>query len=215
VGLIGAVYSYTKRIERWRPTLSVADSGESQLSDRVSSNQHGQESVTPSHESDFSVGRSSCLARFLKLREKRRDLHGACMNGGKEPEVRATNHIFRRVFILLFLVVQLSVPAGYYLWHDNPMDERFAWRMFSPIRIGGCKVKAYRDTQPVALGREVHVVWGNLLRRGRLDVARGVARHLCQTSTDRRVRLEISCTQPDGSVWQPFPPELNLCETTI
>ena len=52
----------------------------------------------------------------------------------------------RRAFILGFLALQLIAPASYYLWRDNPMDERFAWRMFSPIRLIKCDVTLYDAT---------------------------------------------------------------------
>ncbi len=40
------------------------------------------------------------------------------------------------VFIILWLLWHLGRPAYYYLAEENPLDERFAWRMFSDIDSG-------------------------------------------------------------------------------
>jgi hypothetical protein len=44
-------------------------------------------------------------------------------------------------FIIAFLAVQLLLPLHYYLVRHDPHDERFAWRMFSPMRMADCAVR--------------------------------------------------------------------------
>lgn len=107
------------------------------------------------------------------------------------------------VFIVAFLALQVGLPLSYYLG-DNPHDERFAWRMFSPVRLVSCEVEATDNTsrQRIDLMAEVHVVSINLMKRGRLPVVKAFARHWCgdavaagNSSPDLRVRL--TCGAPD------------------
>ena len=62
----------------------------------------------------------------------------------------------------LFVAFQLAVPLSYYLRAD-PYDERFAWRMFSDLRVHHCETVAteVRDGQAttVVLGRVIHYAW--------------------------------------------------------
>ncbi len=127
-----------------------------------------------------------------------------------KPE-SARARVLRRAFIAAFLLAQLIAPASYYMWRENPMDERFAWRMFSPIRMTRCTTAAYSDGQRVSLSQQVHIVWSNLIRRGRLDVADAVANRLCEQPNAKRVTLDIECNMPDGSKWRPFPTDRDLC----
>ncbi len=106
--------------------------------------------------------------------------------------------------IALFLLVQLYLPASYYLG-DGGFDERFAWRMFSPVRLASCRVSAYDhgagQRRPIRLGRELHVVWINLLKRGRTSVVDEAIEHLCTSRGGpgvADVRMELNCGAPHG-----------------
>ncbi len=103
------------------------------------------------------------------------------------------------LFIIAFLAVQIGLPAAYYVG-DDPFDERFAWRMFSPVRLARCTVEAFDGSAgqltPIALSRELHVVWINLLKRARPGVIDAVAERLCENRSD--VRMRLSCTPPDS-----------------
>ncbi|MEE2787063.1 MAG: hypothetical protein VX589_06960 [Myxococcota bacterium] len=108
------------------------------------------------------------------------------------------------LFIALFVVVQLALPLSYYLG-NNPFDERFAWRMFSPVRLASCTVQAFEvsngQRRTIRLSKEIHQVWINLLRRARPDVIREVSRFLCEARSDTEkadVRLSIQCIRPDA-----------------
>ena len=106
--------------------------------------------------------------------------------------------------IALFVAIQIALPLSYYLG-DGGHDERFAWRMFSPVRLAGCTVKAWDHTDgqktEVRLGRELHVVWVNLLKRARTSVVDKAVKHLCASRAERGapdIRLTLDCRTPDG-----------------
>lgn len=45
--------------------------------------------------------------------------------------------VYRKLFIAVYLVVQLTVPAvGLYLAHQAEAPMRFSWHMFSRVRDG-------------------------------------------------------------------------------
>ena len=71
----------------------------------------------------------------------------------------------------MFLTVQLLLPLHYYLLRKDPHDERFAWRMFSPMRAAKCSVKAVIDGQPVELGTKFHEAWIEIAQRGQIGRA--------------------------------------------
>ena len=111
------------------------------------------------------------------------------------------------LFIATFVAIQIAIPLAYYLG-SNPYDERFAWRMFSPTRLAGCDVKAYRvdagQRQQIRLRREIHVVWYNLLKRARPAVIDAVGKKLCAGTVSNNglnadVRLSIRCGNPENS----------------
>lgn len=107
----------------------------------------------------------------------------------------------KNVLIVAFLALQIGLPLSYYLG-DEPHDERFAWRMFSPIRLIKCDVTLY-DASGGARTRirplqEMHVVWRNLMRRGRIPVVEAFARTWCAAAPDRKLTVDLTCGPPDG-----------------
>lgn len=107
----------------------------------------------------------------------------------------------KNALIVALLALQIGLPLSYYL-SDNVYDERFAWRMFSPIRLIKCDVALYDATgggrTPLQPMREMHVVWRNLMRRGRLPVVDAFARHWCPQKPGRVLNAQITCGPPDG-----------------
>ena len=111
----------------------------------------------------------------------------------------------RNVIIAAFLALQIGLPLSYYLG-DTPHDERFAWRMFSPVRIVGCQIELTDATggrrarlDPYA---EMHVVWMNLMKRGRLPVVEAFGRHWCGKAREGGVaepdlRATLTCGAAD------------------
>lgn len=107
----------------------------------------------------------------------------------------------KNVAIVAFLALQIGLPLSYYL-SDTPYDERFAWRMFSPIRLIKCDVTLFDATgggkRPLRDLAEMHVVWRNLMERGRLPVVDAFARQWCAEAPDRALTVDLTCGPPDG-----------------
>jgi len=104
---------------------------------------------------------------------------------------------WRGRFILVFLAIQLLLPLHYYLLRHDPHDERFAWRMFSPMRMTQCSPRFSIDKQPVALTTEFHEAWIEVAKRGRHAVLEGMAARLCKEHPGKPVELSVDCTYLD------------------
>lgn len=104
---------------------------------------------------------------------------------------------WRGRFILAFLLVQLHLPLRYYLSHRDPHDERFAWRMFSPIRMAQCKPNVTIGDEPAALNREFHEAWIEIAKRGRFVVVEAMGAKLCAKYLGKEVRVTLDCTYLD------------------
>jgi hypothetical protein len=111
--------------------------------------------------------------------------------------VRALVATWRGRFILAFLAVQLVAPLHYYLVRRDPHDERFAWRMFSPMRMAKCKADLSVDGQPVNLYSEFHEAWIEIAQRGRFVVIEEMAQKLCEKNKGKRVDVSLDCTYLD------------------
>src|SRR5690606_11751297 len=88
------------------------------------------------------------------------------------PKARAKDTRTLR-WIALLVAVQLLIPLTYYL-RDDPYDERFAWRMFSGIRLHQCRTRAFdlrgERALELDLNSVIHRAWINNLARNRRDV---------------------------------------------
>jgi hypothetical protein len=78
-------------------------------------------------------------------------------------------------WLWILVVLQVAIPASYYLVRDDPDDERFAWRMFSAVRLKRCEVTASERAsgglaRPIDIPRSVHASWIRSLERGRPNV---------------------------------------------
>jgi len=105
----------------------------------------------------------------------------------------------RDAFLALFLAAQVGLPLHYYLLRAEPpasYDERFAWRMFSPVRMLKCEYRYAIGGETVSLGSRVHVAWSSLIKRGRAQVAQAVGEHLC--AEGRPVTVRLRCKVPGG-----------------
>lgn len=79
-------------------------------------------------------------------------------------------------WLWLLLIVQVVLPASYYL-RDDEDEERFAWRMFSAVRLKQCAIGAterfggaHGGEREVELSSAVHASWQRSLERGRQRV---------------------------------------------
>lgn len=106
--------------------------------------------------------------------------------------------------VLALLLLQLLLPLGYYTVRADRYDERFAWRMFSAIRLHQCTTEAVEvnaageESEALPLRRLVHVGWVSLMRRNRRDVIEAFLRRRCEEAGVREVRLRNACRSPGG-----------------
>jgi hypothetical protein len=106
--------------------------------------------------------------------------------------VLALLRTWRGRFILAFVLAQLLIPLGYFGRRD-PHDERFAWRMFSPMRMVQCHPRFAVDGHAVALDHEFHEAWISLAERGRFVVLEAMAARLCEEHPGKPVTLNMDC----------------------
>jgi hypothetical protein len=117
--------------------------------------------------------------------------------------VTAAEHIgkllatWRGRFIVAFVAIQLLLPLHYYLVRHDPHDERFAWRMFSPMRMTRCQTRFTVGGQPVSLGHEFHEAWIEIANRGRFSVLEEMAQKLCRDHPGSPVGLSVDCRYLD------------------
>lgn len=107
---------------------------------------------------------------------------------------------YAQVFVLAFVAFQIAMPLSYYLGEQRE-DERFAWRMFSVVRMTPCRGAAFEvdqqgKRQAINLTGAVHVAWIALLQRNRHRVVeRFMARRCDQEPTPREVRYQNVCQE--------------------
>ncbi|MCE9590274.1 MAG: hypothetical protein K8S99_07100 [Planctomycetes bacterium] len=122
------------------------------------------------------------------------------------PVARTPDALQRRwigVAVALFLLAQLLLPLRYYL-SPPTSDERFAWRMFSSVRMRDCTARLYetieRDgktiEEPVPPATLAH--WRDLLDGNRPEVVEAVMRSFRRRPGVRAVRFELKCRGVDG-----------------
>ncbi len=111
--------------------------------------------------------------------------------------LRALLATWRGRFIAVFLLAQLALPLRYYVAHRDPHDERFAWRMFSPMRLAHCAPHFEVDNKAVNLGALFHEAWIELAKRGRFVVVEAMAARLCEQHPGARVVVSLDCTYVD------------------
>ena len=116
----------------------------------------------------------------------------------------------RLVFIAFVLGVQLLLPLSYYLG-EREYDERFAWRMFSPIRMVRCQVVYVVKGEELSLSANFHSAWVTLLQRGREGVVEAVDHRVCLTNPGRDVRKHMRCKGVDGETEVLSAGEAPLC----
>lgn len=110
-------------------------------------------------------------------------------------------------WLWLLVALQVAIPASYYLVRSEPDDERFAWRMFSAIRLKRCEVEAHEHVdgteRRVDLSRALHASWVRSLGRGRRAVISRFLATRCVQPSVRYARLERRCTSPSGEALAP------------
>jgi hypothetical protein len=123
------------------------------------------------------------------------ELPGALVRG-----TRALVGTWRGRLILAWIAVQIALPVFYYRSRRDPHDERFAWRMFSPMRMIQCQPQFLLDDKPIDLGGKFHEAWIDIAGRGRFDVVEAMGARLCHDLPNKRIELRMQCRQLDGTV---------------
>jgi hypothetical protein len=104
---------------------------------------------------------------------------------------------WRGRFIIAMVATQLLLPLHYYIARRDKHDERFAWRMFSPMRSAHCQPHVSIDGRPFALDSEFHEAWIELALRGRFVVVEAMGAKLCAEHPGSVVRVSLACTYLD------------------
>ncbi len=99
------------------------------------------------------------------------------------------------------LVVLIAAPLQYYLLNDDRRDERFAWRMFSPLRSEKCGTQFLlgENKAPIKASDSFHSAWVGLAQRGRQQVIEAMGRVLCEQHSGQPLRIRIQCETHPGS----------------
>lgn len=112
------------------------------------------------------------------------------------------------LFIGAWLVLQFALPVSYYVDGGDPLDERFAWRMFSPTRMTKCRVALFvggpTQRRNALMGTELHAMWRGWLIRGRSSVADAYLEERCRRQRAAGeatpwASMELTCRRPDQS----------------
>jgi hypothetical protein len=124
---------------------------------------------------------------------------------GGEPDTRQKLRV--RIFLAVFLGLQLVVPLRYY-FGDDPYDERFSWRMFSAVRVHQCQISVIETVsdQPTALdlNREIHRAWVTTMSRNRDSVVKSFLAARCARQGVSDVRVTNNCVAPGGTRVDPI-----------
>ncbi len=115
---------------------------------------------------------------------------------------RKLTETWRGRFIVAWIVVQAALPLVYYAARRDPHDERFAWRMFSPMRMIQCQPSFTMDDRELPLGTTFHEAWVDVANRGRFSVVEAMGARLCADHPNKRIELRMTCRHLDGTVEQ-------------
>jgi len=121
--------------------------------------------------------------------------------------------------LALFALVSIAIPLRYYLG-DDLYDERFAWRMFSRVRVQECSAEVTEDGLAlVVLGRDpsapgiLPAPWHALLQRNRPAVVHRFLLWRCDAEGARdTVRVTTRCSDTSGVALDPIVREID-CST--
>ena len=93
----------------------------------------------------------------------------------KEFATRVVAWDWRQRAALLILIFHFLFPLRYYLWNDDPLDERFSWRMLSETSMADKNVKVTAigwDTrrERFDVAKEMNTTTVQLLQFGHTDI---------------------------------------------
>ena len=107
---------------------------------------------------------------------------------------------------IAWVALHLLIPLRYYAGGDE-YDERFAWRMFSSVRVRQCRVEVSEaragTRRPLALMQVLPAPWFALLERNRSAVVDRFLEWRCEREGPTEVRFHNACRDASGD---PLPP---------
>ncbi len=122
----------------------------------------------------------------------------------------------------LVTLISIAIPLRYYLG-DDLYDERFAWRMFSQVRVQECSAEVTEDGHALTvLGRDprapgiLPAPWHSLLQRNRPAVVNRFLRWRCAAEGERsEVRVTTRCRDVNHELLPPIVREMDCARGTI
>ena len=111
--------------------------------------------------------------------------------------------------IVGYLAIQVALPLAYYAGLRAPTDERFAWRMFSAVRLDRCEVevsekaRASGTPRTLPLQQIVQEAWIHELERGQPRVVDRFLRRACEDARVEEVTFSRRCHAADGTAEPP------------
>lgn len=117
---------------------------------------------------------------------------------------------------IAWILLHIAIPLRYYRDGADVYDERFAWRMFSSVRVRQCALSAHElrhgSRRALALMEILPAPWVALLERNRPAVVDRFLEWRCDREGVTRVELRNECRDATGD---PLPPiEISIaCDT--
>jgi hypothetical protein len=109
-------------------------------------------------------------------------------------------------WLWLVVALQVAIPASYYVRADRD-DERFAWRMFSAVRVKRCDIELREQRAgawtEVDMTPILHASWRNALKRGRQRVIEHLLEVRCEQPGREAVELVRRCRNTHGEKYAP------------
>jgi hypothetical protein len=115
----------------------------------------------------------------------------------KVPHIGPLLKTWQGWLIAIVVISQLVLPLHYYLVRRDPHDERFAWRMFSPMRMTECSLDMKVDKKRIDLSGEFHEAWIETAKRGRFVVIEAMAERMCKRNPTKPVTAQLVCRYID------------------
>lgn len=136
------------------------------------------------------------------------------------PNENATQRLLAvRIFAAVWVAFLLLVPLRYYALGDHdPYDERFAWRMFSAVRVQECEThieetRFGEETATINAQTTLPAPWLSLLQRNRPAVVESFLNFRCESSiAPTSVSVRSACTDVTGVALAPVTRRMT-CET--
>lgn len=135
-----------------------------------------------------------------------------------EPPQRASE-VWGYRALALFLVFQTLAPLHYYLG-EHPWDERFAWRMYSAVRVARCQLQSFEtyggEREQTRISEHIHVAYASNIQRNRPRVAEAYLRWRCEQDDDlQQAEIYNTCIDASGELIEPRFERRIFCESAF